>query len=177
MKIKTLIVWWLYPNKLPTQIPHLMYQFSTLLHQSKWRFVIAISMHHSVTPLPLVPHICVSELGQHCSDNGLVPIKRQAIIETNAGFLAIGLLTTNISEILIKIQNFSFMIMRLKILSAKWRLFCLGEMSSPVGPAISVSRYQLPPCWWGQTCHDRLLSDGLPCRRFYDTEDLVDHLK
>ena len=129
VKMKTLIVWWLYPKKLPTQIPHLMYQFSTVLHQSNWRFVIAISMQHSVTPLPLVPHICVSELGQHCSDNGLVPIKRQAIIETNAGFLAVGLLTTNVSEILIKIQKFSFTKMHLKISSVKWRPFCPGEMS------------------------------------------------
>ena len=35
------------------------------------------------------------------------PIRRQAIIETNAGPLSIGTLWTNFCEILIKILNFS----------------------------------------------------------------------
>ena len=39
-------------------------------------------------------------------DNGLSPIRRQAIIQTNAGLLSIGPLGTNISDILIKIQKF-----------------------------------------------------------------------
>ena len=56
------------------------------------------------------------------SDNGLAPIRRQAIIWTNAGLLSIGPSGTNISEILIKIQNFSFKKMHLKILSAKMRV-------------------------------------------------------
>ena len=60
------------------------------------------------------------------SDNGLSPIRRQAIILTNAGLLLIGLLGTNVSEILIKIQIFSFKKMRLKMSSGKWRPFCLG---------------------------------------------------
>ena len=42
------------------------------------------------THLPLVPHIFVSEWGRHCSDNGLSPIWRQAIIQTNAGSLSVG---------------------------------------------------------------------------------------
>ena len=50
------------------------------------------------------------------SDNGLSPIRRQAIIYTNAGLLSIRPLGTNFSEILIQIQNFSFMGMNLKIL-------------------------------------------------------------
>ena len=33
-----------------------------------------------LTHIPLVPHVCVSELGQHWLDNGLSPIRRQAII-------------------------------------------------------------------------------------------------
>ena len=57
------------------------------------------------------------------------PIRRQAIILTNAGLLSIGHLGTNFSEILIKTQNFSFTKMHLKILSAKWRPFVQGEMS------------------------------------------------
>ena len=39
----------------------------------------------------------------------LFELGSQAIIETNAGLLSIGPLGTNFSEILIKIQNFSFM--------------------------------------------------------------------
>ena len=61
-----------------------------------------------------------------CSNNGLSPIRRQAIILTNAGRLSIGLLATNVSEILIKIQNFSFTKMHLKISFAKWWPFCPG---------------------------------------------------
>ena len=49
-------------------------------------------------------------------DNGL----------TNAGLWPIGPLGTNFSKILIKIQNFSFKIMLLKISSPKWWPFCQG---------------------------------------------------
>ena len=42
------------------------------------------------------------------SDNGLSPVRRQAIIWTNARKLLIGPLETNFSEILIGIQTFSF---------------------------------------------------------------------
>ena len=60
------------------------------------------------------------------SDNGLSPVRRQAIIWTNAGILLIGPLGTNFGEILIVIQTFSFKKLHLKTSSAKWRLFCLG---------------------------------------------------
>ena len=60
------------------------------------------------------------------SDNGLLPIQRQAIILANAGLLLIRPLGTNFSEILIKIQNFAFTKMHLKM-SVKWRPFCPGE--------------------------------------------------
>ena len=76
---------------------------------------------------PLVLHICVSGSGQHASDNGLLPIRRQAIIRTNAGLLSIEPSGTNFSEILIKIQNSSFTKRHLKISSAKWRPFCWGR--------------------------------------------------
>ena len=59
------------------------------------------------------------------SDNGLSPVRRQAIIWTNAGIMLIGPLGTNFSEILIGIQTFSFKKMLLKISSATWRPFCL----------------------------------------------------
>ena len=63
------------------------------------------------------------------SDNGLSPIRRQAIIQTNAGLLSIGRLGTNLSEILIKIPNFSFTKMHLYISFGKRWPFC------PVGDA------------------------------------------
>ena len=73
-----------------------------------------------------VTHICVSQLTIICSDNGLSPDRRQAIIWTNAGILLIGLLGTSFSEILIEILTFSFKKLRLKVSSAKRRPFCLG---------------------------------------------------
>ena len=73
-----------------------------------------------------VTHICVSKLTIIGSDNGLSPGRRQAIIWTNAGLLLIGPLGTNFSEILIAILTFSSKKMRLKVSSAKRRLFCLG---------------------------------------------------
>ena len=73
-----------------------------------------------------VTHICVSKLTIIASDNGLSPGRRQAIIWSNDGILLIGPLRTNFSEILIKIQIFSFKKMQLKMSSAKWRSSCLG---------------------------------------------------
>ena len=74
-----------------------------------------------------MPHICVSELGQHCSDHSLSPDRSQAIIWSNAGLLLIGHLGTNFSEIWIKIKNFSFMKMHFEMSSGKWQPFCPGE--------------------------------------------------
>ena len=61
------------------------------------------------------------------SDNGLSPIRHQAIIWTNTSSLSIGSLATNFSRFLVKNQTFSFKKMRLKMSSAKWRPFCPGE--------------------------------------------------
>ena len=73
-----------------------------------------------------VTHICVGKLTIICSDNGLAPRRRQAIIWTNAGLLLIGPLGTNFSEILIEMLTFSFKKMRLKVSSGKCRPFCPG---------------------------------------------------
>ena len=70
-------------------------------------------------------HICVSNLANIGSENGLSPGRRQAIIWTNAGILLIGPLGTKFNEILIEIQTFSFKKMHLKMLSGKLRPFCL----------------------------------------------------
>ena len=72
-----------------------------------------------------VTHICVSKLAIIGTDNGLLPGRRQAIIWTKAGILLIEPLGTNLSEMSIGIQIFSFKKMRLKMSSAKWRPICL----------------------------------------------------
>ena len=59
------------------------------------------------------------------SDNGLSPIRWQAIIGMNVGLWSIEPLETNCG-ILIKIQKFLFTKMHLKISFAKWRTFCPG---------------------------------------------------
>ena len=53
-----------------------------------------------LTHLLLVPHICVAESDQHQfgSDNGLLPIRHQAIILTNAGILSIEQFGSKFSE-------------------------------------------------------------------------------
>ena len=71
-------------------------------------------------------HIRVSKVTIIASDNGLSPGRRQAIVWNNAEILSIGLLGTNVSEILIEILAFSFKKMHLKVSSAKYRPFCLG---------------------------------------------------
>ena len=71
-------------------------------------------------------HICVSKQTIIGSDYGLSPSRSQAIIWTNAGILLIGTLGTNTSEILSKINAFSYKKMHLKMSSGKWRPFCRG---------------------------------------------------
>ena len=83
-------------------------------------------INHHLTHWGRVTHICVGKLTIIGSDNDLSPGRRQAIIRTSAGILLIEPLGTNISEISIGIQIFSFKKMRLKMASAKWRPFCLG---------------------------------------------------
>ena len=73
-----------------------------------------------------VTQICVGIQTIIGSDNGLSHGRRQAIIWTSAGIVFTGPLGTNFSEILIRVQTFSFKKMHLKIASAKWRPFCPG---------------------------------------------------
>ena len=80
----------------------------------------------SLTHWGQVTHICVGKLTIIGSENGLSPVRRQAIIWTNAGILLIRTLGTIFSEFLSKVHRFSFKKMRLKVSSAKWRPFCLG---------------------------------------------------
>ena len=55
------------------------------------------------------------------------------LLQTNAGLLPIGSSRTNLSEILIKIQNFPFTKKHLKISSAKWQPFYPGGDELTVG--------------------------------------------
>ena len=71
-----------------------------------------------------VTHICISRL-TIIADNGLSPGQHQAITWTNAGKLLIGPSGTNFSEILVKINTFSFRKMRLKMSSGKRQQFCV----------------------------------------------------
>ena len=73
-----------------------------------------------------VPYMSVNQVSIG-SDNGLLPERRQAITWTSAGLLSIGCLGTNFSGISIKIQNFSFTKMHLKILSSKRQPFWPGR--------------------------------------------------
>ena len=75
---------------------------------------------------PSDAYIWVGKLTIFGSDNGLSPGRHQAIIWANVGKLLIGPLRTNLSEILIGIQAFSFRKMHFKMSSAKWRPFCRG---------------------------------------------------
>ena len=90
------------------------------LHSFQWRGAKILTHWGRVT------HICVGKLAIIGSDNGLSPERRQAITWTNAGKLLIGPLGTNLSEILIEIDAFSFKKIHLKMSSGKWRPFCLG---------------------------------------------------
>ena len=63
--------------------------------------------------------------------------RHQAFIWTNAGILLIGLLGTNFCEILIEIYTSSFnnLKLHLKMLSGKWRPFCLDLNTLRVTPS------------------------------------------
>ena len=109
------------------------------------------NIRHILTHWGRVTHICVSKLTIIGSDNGLSADGRQATIWNNAEILLIRPLGTNFNEMSIEILTFSWMKMRLKVLSAKWRPFCLGLNvlkgkkivdhsvgASPVGTAIAT---------------------------------------
>ena len=72
-------------------------------------------------------HTCVGKLTIIGSDNGLLPGQRQAIIGTNAGILLIETLGTNFIEISIKIHNFSFKKIHLKMSSGNDQMAILSR--------------------------------------------------
>ena len=74
---------------------------------------------HSLTHLPQCRIYASLNWVSIGSDNGMSPVRRQAITWTNADLLSIGLLGTYFSEIWIGILSFSFKKMQLKMSSAK----------------------------------------------------------
>ena len=117
------MVWWLAGDK---PLPELrMTRFiDEYMHHGR-RIYTSPSLK-LLTRLGWVMHICVSKLTIIGSDNVLSPSRHQTIIWTTAGVLLIGLLRTNFSGIFIEIYIFSSKKMHLKLLSGKWRSFCLG---------------------------------------------------
>ena len=77
----------------------------------------------------------------------------QAIIWTNAGILFIGLLETNFIEIYIWMQSFSFKKKHLKVLSGKWRPFCLG-LTVLMLPGFLILIWFTSCCRWVPGCCD-----------------------
>ena len=73
-----------------------------------------------------VTHVSVGNLTNTGLNNGLSPVRRQAIIWTNAGILLIEPLGTNFGENSIEILAFLFHKMCLKVSSGNWRPCCLG---------------------------------------------------
>ena len=72
-----------------------------------------------------VTHLCVGDIAIIGSDNSWSPIRRQAILKTNAGILLIVPQGTNFSDILNEIHTFSFIKMHLNGSSATWRCHAL----------------------------------------------------
>ena len=117
-------------------------------------------------------HICVNKLTTIGSDNGLSPVRRQAIIWTNAGVLLIGPLGTNFNEILIQIHTFSFKEIHSKMPSGKWHPFCLSLNVLRLCNSLACYIYIVYMEHWQLGCQDFVevdilgtLRPGLMCCR------------
>ena len=95
-------------NALHSHLRHFLATKPILLIEAGWRIYASVK-HTNVA-----------------SDNGLSPIRCQAIIWTNAAVLSIRRQETYFSEISSKIRKFSVNKMHLKMSSVKWWPFCLG---------------------------------------------------
>ena len=84
------------------------------------------------------------------SDNGLSPIRRQAITWTNAGVLSIWQLGTDFNEIRIGILLFSFKKMHLKLSSAK--MLAILSSGDELTHAVSADRARQVLSFVGRCC-------------------------
>ena len=133
-----------------------------------WDGTVAFCIITLSTHWGRVTHICISKLNMVGSDNGLLPGQQQAIIWTNTGILSIWVLGTKFSEMLVKIQMFSFKKMHLKMLSVKWRPLarpqCVKKTISADGAFISLYSGRCIMCrisicmepWYATSSHSRL---------------------
>ena len=85
------------------------------------------SVLETLTHLPLVPYICVMESGQYWIRWWLGAYSEPCHYLNQYRVVVNWTLRKNFSEILIKIQNFSFMEMHMKISSGEWRPYCPGR--------------------------------------------------
>ena len=121
-------------SRLETSFTYCLNNYSVHVLIHIWRVIYSLPSisalnwlkYLSLTHWGRVTHICVGKLTIIGSDNGLSSGRRQAMIWTNAGILLIEHLGTNFSQIIIKINTFSFKKMYLKMSSGKWRPFCFG---------------------------------------------------
>ena len=111
---------------------------------AKLRLRPHLSGANELTRWGRVTHKCVSKIVITGSDNGLLRDRRQAIIWTDAEILLIGPLI-NFSEILIEINIFSFKKIHLKMLSVKWRPFCLSLNMLSYDLLVYIYHAH---CWW-----------------------------
>ena len=93
-----------------------------LVALTHWSFKkIPVILTHCGLVMPFDDTVWVS-IG---SGNGLLPLQHHAIIQTNDGSFLIGPLGTIFSEIIIKLQQFLYKNMSLKMSSAKWQPLCI----------------------------------------------------
>ena len=117
-----------------------------------------------------VTHICVGKLIIIGSDNGLSPVRHQAIIWPNAGILLNGPLGTNFSETLTVIQTFSFRKMHLKALSVKWRPFCLSlNVLSKISTKFQL-QWKIASNLGFWTCSNHNPGEHIPIILLFDTQ-------
>ena len=140
----------------PHKMTHIWYLRLEYIPQTQFPCLTIIisadyTVNFSLTHWGRVTHICVGKLVIIVSDNGLSPVRRQAIIWTNAGILLIGPLGTNFSEILIEIHTFSFKKMHLKMSSGKWRPFCL--VLNVLKTSSIFNLQWTVPFQWHHMCH------------------------
>ena len=117
-----------YPMKLlltNATVPHWWLcceQYHIILHNdtSKIRFCLIAGWHQAINSC-----INVIKLGHHCFRQWLVACLAPSHY-LSAAILLIGAFETNFSEVLIEISTSPFKKMHLKMLSWKWRPFCLG---------------------------------------------------
>ena len=114
--------WWVTFWGLPKGILVAVHNVENLHNIQETHTVSMISLTH----LPLVPHICIIESGQHWFRWWLVAYSAPSHYLNQYWVIVNWTLWNNLQWILLKIQNFSFTKMHLKISSAKSWPFCPG---------------------------------------------------